>query len=308
MQTELKNIYNLALFARIVQLGGISRCAQELGIERTTVSRRLADLENTLGVRLLKRSPQKISVTEAGRICFSHCEQIVELAQLAQTTATKGNFIVKAEAILLGAPPELIEHSVEPIVGEFESDNPNASVRVLPLFDSRADAVSKVDMAVSWSAPDDPDFVARRLAGLDQAIYAAPSLISRSGALRTPEQLQDHPCIVVDHANTRQGWSFRRDGDQNNIKPSTRVEVANLHEAVLSTLAGLGLALLPKYLGEPFIRDGRLVSVFPDYEFNAQPVYLISPRRGTDKPRATMLRMLLEQRFEDKVGLALVTH
>ena len=307
MQVELKNIYNLALFARIVQLGGISRCAQELGIERTTVSRRLAELESTLGVRLLKRSPQMISVTDAGRVCFSHCEQIVELAQLAQTLATKGQQTVKAEAIQLGAPPELIENIVEPIVSQFEADNPMTKVRVLPLFDSHAEVISSVDFAISWSAPDDPDFVARRLAGLDQAVYAAPSLISRSGALHAPEHIQKCPCILVRQADTRRAWRFKRDGEHVNQKPTTQVAVANVHEAVLSTLAGLGLALLPEYLGEPFIRDGRLVSLFPDYRFHKQPVYLVSPRRGTNKPRATMLRMMLEQRFEEKIALALVT-
>lgn len=307
MQSELKNIYNLALFARIVQLGGISRCAQEMGIERTTVSRRLAELENTLGVRLLKRSPQMISVTDAGRVCFSHCEQIVELAQLAQTVATKGEQTVKAQAIRLGAPPELIENVVEPIVNKFETDNPMTKVQVMPLFDSNPDAISGVDLAISWSAPDDPGFVARRLAGLDQAVYAAPSLISRSGSVNAPEHIQKFPCVLVRSSGTRQAWRFTRDGEHVNHKPSTPVAVANIHEAVLSTLAGLGLALLPEYLGEPFIRDGRLVSLFPDYRFNTQPVYLVSPRRGTDIPRATMLRMMLEQMFEEKIALAVVT-
>ena len=90
MQGELKQVADLALFAKIVQTGGISRCAADLGMERTTISRRLGTLEKTLGVKLLHRSPKHIAVTEAGRRCLEHCELLLESAQIAQSLATIG--------------------------------------------------------------------------------------------------------------------------------------------------------------------------------------------------------------------------
>ena len=88
MQGELQQVANLALFAKIVQTGGISRCAAELGMERTTISRRLGTLERTLGVKLLDRSPKHIAVTDAGRRCLKQCERVLESAQNAQSLAT----------------------------------------------------------------------------------------------------------------------------------------------------------------------------------------------------------------------------
>ena len=70
MYGELKQVADLALFAKIVQTGGISKCAADLGMERTTISRRLGSLERQLGVRLLDRTPKHIAVTDAGRRCL----------------------------------------------------------------------------------------------------------------------------------------------------------------------------------------------------------------------------------------------
>ena len=73
MHGELKQVADLALFAKIVQTGGISRCAADLGMERTTISRRLSTLERSLGVKLLHRTPKRMVVTDAGRRCRRKC-------------------------------------------------------------------------------------------------------------------------------------------------------------------------------------------------------------------------------------------
>lgn len=304
MQADLKQVSNLALFARIVQTGGISRCAEELGVERTTVSRRLANLESALGVRLLRRSPQSISVTEAGRLCFEHCEQILELARTAQTAATQGKQTLRANPIFLGAPPDLIEYFAAPIIAEFEQNNPLASIRLLPLFSLEAETIVGVDLAISWSDPGAARYVARRLTGLGQAVYASPELVARIGLPRAPNDIQRLPCIVIRQTDGRQVWGFSRRGETQGVVPGAQIEVGNVLEAMSSTLAGLGMGLLPRYLCEPHVKDGRLVSVYPDYDLNPRPLYIISPRRGVDKPRATLFRMFLEEELEERLELS----
>jgi DNA-binding transcriptional LysR family regulator len=84
MYGELKQVADLALFAKIVQTGGISKCAADLGMERTTISRRLGSLERQLGVKLLDRTPKYIAVTDAGRRCLEQCEMLLESAQNAE--------------------------------------------------------------------------------------------------------------------------------------------------------------------------------------------------------------------------------
>ena len=98
MQGELRQVADLALFAKIVQTGGISRCAADLGMERTTISRRLGTLERALGVRLLDRSPKRISVTDAGRRCLEQCEQLLESSRNAYSLATIGSISALASS------------------------------------------------------------------------------------------------------------------------------------------------------------------------------------------------------------------
>lgn len=88
MYEELKQVADFALFAKIVQTGGISRCARELGMERTSVSRRLKILERNLGVKLLDRTPRIMVLTEAGRRCLKQCEKLLEASQNAYVLAT----------------------------------------------------------------------------------------------------------------------------------------------------------------------------------------------------------------------------
>ena len=109
MQGELRQVADLALFAKIVETGGISRCAADLGMERTTISRRLGTLERALGVKLLDRTPKYIVVTEAGRRCLEQCEQLLEAAQNAHSLATVGAMISNTAPIVVGAPPDIIE-------------------------------------------------------------------------------------------------------------------------------------------------------------------------------------------------------
>ena len=110
MHGELKQVADLALFAKIVQTGGITRCAADLGLERTTISRRLGSLEQTLGVKLLDRTPKHITVTDAGQRCLEQCEILLESAANAQSLATIGAIVVNNSPIVVGAPPAKAKH------------------------------------------------------------------------------------------------------------------------------------------------------------------------------------------------------
>lgn len=116
MRGELKQVADLALFAKIVQTGGISRCAADLGMERTTISRRLGSLERSLGVRLLDRSPKHIAVTEAGRRCLEQCEQLLESARNAQSLATMGSISVMTPPGNSASNSRQATEAMEPIV------------------------------------------------------------------------------------------------------------------------------------------------------------------------------------------------
>ncbi|MDJ0709488.1 MAG: LysR family transcriptional regulator [Woeseiaceae bacterium] len=299
MQQELNQVANLALFARIVQTGGISRCAADLGIERTTVSRRLSDLERDLGVQLLIRSPKNLNVTEAGKLCFERCEELLRIARDAQTAATSGNAVVGAEPIVVGAPPDIIDCYLGSKLAQFEAENPKITVQSYPMSCWTKDAFMSVDLMIGWDAPSSADALVRKLVGVEQSVYASPEYLSKRGTVESPQEIRNHTCIVDDARKKNRTWKFDRDLDSCGVLLKSWVEVSGMLEARAATLAGLGLCRLPKYLCERHVTEGRLIPLLAEHTPAARSLLLISPTQGITKPRATTLRLFIESVFSE---------
>lgn len=297
MQGELKQVADLALFAKIVQTGGISRCAEDLGMERTTISRRLGSLERALGVKLLDRSPKHIAVTDAGRRCLEQCELLLESARNASSLATIGAKVAAAVPIVVGAPPDVIDRYIAPRLGVFESENPGIRIEPRPVTVWNKDAVESVDIGIAMA----PVAIAAgwtSVAGhVRQSVFASTEYADKRGAIRTPFDLQGHDCIVESTDAGRHSWRFGRNGSTTTVSVVAKHVVSSLLEAREATLAGLGICRLPQYLCEPYLRAGSLVDLTPDIESTAREVVVISPRVRQRKPGTAVLRMFIEGIF-----------
>lgn len=302
MHGELKQVADLALFAKIVQTGGISRCAEDLGMERTTISRRLGSLERTLGVKLLDRTPRHIAVTDAGRRCLEQCEMLLESARNARSLATIGAMIANTTPIVVGAPPDIIDRYIDPHLGAFESGNPGFSVERRPVSVWDEDAVEAVDIGIAL-APVTVMCGWTSIAGnLRQSIFCSTDYASRHSAVRSPADLDGHHCIIEALDRDRHAWRFGENGRTVSVPVEARHVVASLLEAREATLAGLGIARLPQYLCEPYLRSGRLVDLMPDLESAPREVVFISPLQRQRKNGSAALRLFLESVFRHQVN------
>ena len=207
MEGELKQVADLALFAKIVQTGGISRCAADLGLERTTISRRLGSLERTLGVKLLDRTPKNISVTDAGRRCLEQCELLLESARNATSLATIGGIVANTAPIVIGAPPDLIDRYLEPKLREFESDNPGARLERRPVSIWNEETINDVDLGIALAPVAVPGGWTNTLAFVRQSIFASTEYMARNEPVKTPFDLENHDCIVETTESDRHAWS-----------------------------------------------------------------------------------------------------
>lgn len=298
MHGELKQVADLALFAKIVQTGGISRCAADLGMERTTISRRLGSLERTLGVKLLDRTPKHIAVTDAGRRCLEHCELLLESAQNAQSLATIGGIIASVAPIVVGAPPDIIDRYLESRLADFESENPGLRVERKPVTIWNEEAIETVDIGIALAPVTIPGGWMNTLAYLRQSVFASTDYASRHEPVRTPFDLEMHDCIVEAADNERHSWRFGRGDNVTTVKVQAKYIVSGLLEAREAALAGLGIARMPQYLCEPYLRSGRLVDLTPDMESRGRELVVISPRQRQRKTGTAALRMNLESAFK----------
>ncbi|MDJ0749166.1 MAG: LysR family transcriptional regulator [Woeseiaceae bacterium] len=297
MQGELKQVADLALFAKIVQTGGISRCAADLGMERTTVSRRLGSLERNLGVKLLDRTPKHIAVTDAGRRCLEQCELLLESARNATSLATMGAIIADTTPIVVGAPPDIIDRFLDMPLGEFESDNPGLAIEKMPVTLWTDEAVNAVDIGIALAPVTISGGWSNTIGSVRQSVFASADYAERHAPVNTPFDLEMHDCIVESTDRERHSWRFGRGQKVTTVTVKSKYVVSSLLEAREATLAGLGISLIPTYLCEPYLRSGQLVDLTPDVESAGREVLVISPRQQKRKTGTASLRMHLENAF-----------
>ncbi len=301
MQGELRQVADLALFAKIVQTGGISRCAADLGMERTTISRRLGTLERTLGVKLLDRSPKQISVTEAGRRCLEHCELLLESARNAHSLATIGSIIANTTPLVIGAPPDIIDRYLEPRLLSFEAENTGIKIERRPVTVWTEEAIESVDLGIALAPLSIAGGWTNTIAYVRQSIFASTDYAAQHAPVLTPFELEAHDCIIESTDSDRHSWQFERNEKITTVSVNSKHVVSSLLEAREATLAGLGICRLPQYLCEPYLRSGRLVDLMPDTESTGRDVIVISPRQRQRKTGTAALRMFLETAFNKRV-------
>lgn len=302
MQGELRQVADLALFAKIVQTGGISRCAVDLGMERTTISRRLRTLEHSLGVKLLDRTPKHIVVTEAGKRCLQQCELLLESALNAQSLATIGSVIANTAPIVVGAPPDIIDRYLEPILSDFEAENPGARIERQPLTIWTDEAIESVDVGIALAPCEVNTGWTNTIAHVRQSLFASADYASLHDPIESPFDIESHDCIIESAERDQHSWRFERNQKVTTVTVNAKFVVSSLLEAREATLAGLGICRLPVYLCEPLLRSGLLVDMMPDTESSGREVLVISPRRRERKTGTTALRMHLEASFKRAVS------
>ncbi|MDJ0708906.1 MAG: LysR family transcriptional regulator [Woeseiaceae bacterium] len=295
MRGELKQISNLALFAKVVQCGGISRCAANLGLERTTVSRRLADLENDLGVELLTRTPKAVTVTRAGRRCYDQCEGILELARSAELAATNGRPVVNLAPVTVRAPTDVVEHFVAPALASSEIRKTGVDVTCGPTSGRITVLDPQTDFLLSWEKLSAKEYYVSTVGAFQQAVYASPDYLTRHGEPDAPGDLHAHTRIGLSTPPRPSAWSFEANGKKRQVTARPEVEVSNMLEAASSALAGIGLTLLPSYLCERDVRAGRLRAVLRNFHVPPKQMYLVARKAAGSKPHSTALRLFLER-------------
>jgi len=297
MNGELKQVADLALFAKIVQTGGISRCASDLGMERTTISRRLGSLERTLGVKLLDRTPKHIAVTDAGRRCLEQCEILLESAQNAQSLATIGAIIANTAPLVVGAPADVIDRFLERQLVTFETDNPGVRIERRPLSVWDEDAVESVDLGIALAPVTISGAWTNTIGSLPQSVFASVEYAAEHASIKTPGELANLDAIIEAGDREQVSWRFGRGESAESVTVRRKHVVSDLLEAREATLAGLGIARLPQYLCEPYLRAGRLVDLAPEFESTGRDVVVISPQQRQRKNGTAALRTFLESAF-----------
>ncbi|CAM2063972.1 LysR family transcriptional regulator [Sulfidibacter corallicola] len=257
----MNDLNDMLIFAKVAELSGISPAARALRMPKSKVSRRMATLEEALGVRLLERSTRSVHLTEAGQIYYRHCKRIVEeansaresLSQLLETP--RGHLRINA-SVAIG------QHLLGPHLGEFLAKYPEIELEV-HLENRRVDLIAEgYDAVVRLGDLGDSALINTRLGGDRAALFAAPAYLARAGTPRILADLAGHRFLVMGDSPKYNQWVLvDGDGRQETVEVVPFAVLNDLTMIRQLAIDGGGIAMLPSYLSREPVRSGDLVRI-----------------------------------------------
>jgi DNA-binding transcriptional LysR family regulator len=288
------DLNDVAVFARVVETGSFTRAAAQLGLPKSAVSRKLARLEEALGVRLLQRSTRRLSLTEAG--ARYHAEAATALAALSEAAEQVTELQDEpAGRVRITAPPDLAyDYLTEPIAS-FCRRYPKIRVELL-LTARIVDLVAEgVDFALRAGGLRDSSLVARRITTSRQVMFATRGYLARRGVPREPEDLEQHDCVLFRPENGKNKWTLRGPRGERTVTVTGPVAADDVRFVGQLTASGLGIGRVPTLIC-PDHPDRDLVRVLPEWDSAGGALSLVhAPTRHVPQ----RVQLLREHLFEE---------
>lgn len=273
-----QDLARIRAFVQVFEAGGFSSAAREHGRSKALLSKYVTDLEDHLGVRLMNRTTRKLSLTEAGEAYYREVGQILQ--QLDDLDANILDQSAEPRGVLrISVPRNFGETTLTPALFAFLKQNPEVSLD-LRLEDRYVDLVEEgVDLAVRISAMPDSSLIARKIAETCVLVCGAPEVIAKFGTPQRPDDLRRLPCIVDTNLVGQANWRFVEDDKAVSIPVTGPLRVNSPVAAMGAAVAGHGFAVLPSYLADKQIGEGRLVTVLDEFMPEAPSLQAVYPHR-----------------------------
>lgn len=283
-------------FVRVVEHESFTSAAKALGLPKSSVSRRVAELEAQLGVQLLHRTTRKLALTEAGRAYYRQAERA--LAELQAAAETAAGLDTEARGIVrVTAPVDIAVLGLADIIGDFVRGYPDIHVE-LSLSSKIVDIVEEgFDIGVRAGRLHDASLVSRRVGSAALGLYAAPAYLQQRGRPQTVEDLSRHDCVLFRGQHGKVVW--RLDGPGGTVSTVEVGGLVSVDEMLFVRRAvevGLGIGLLPNLaaaacLGAPY----PLERVLPEFGLGGVEITVVTPSGPKRPRRVTLLRDFLVQ-------------
>ncbi len=286
----------LAAFVAITEAGSISAAARRLGLAKSVVSERLAELERILGARLIQRTTRKLALTEGGQTFLPRAQQILYQAQAATAELAERRGTLAGPLRVSGPVGFGILH-LGPALNQFLRAHRDIDL-TLELDDGFVDAAAGgFDAVIRHGPVGDTRLVAKRLATTRRVLVASPAYLAEKGVPSTMAELSGH-CGVL-YANRDADWRFAGPDGWMVLRPRAALRVNNGLLMRDAALAGLGITLLPTFFVHGELASGALVRVEIGMEAEGAELFIAYPRDRSASAKIAALTASLRRSFGD---------
>lgn len=276
----MDRFHAMRAFIRVAELASFTRAAESLGQPKASVSLLVQQLENQLGARLLHRTTRRVSLTQDGQACYERCKDLLadaeEIEAMFQLEASQLRGRLRVDMNQAVARDLVLPH-----LAEFLLAHPQLELE-LSCTDHRVDLIREgFDCVVRVGGQVDPGLIARALGHMEQINCASPAYLQHFGTPRNLQDLAKHRLVhyVPTLGARADGWEYLQAGERRSLDMPGTLTVNSTDAYSQACLAGLGLIQVPRVGVLPYLADGRLVEVLPEYRAAPMPVFLLYPHR-----------------------------
>jgi len=272
----MDKLRGIQTFIAIADRGSLTAAAAALDTSLPTVVRRLAELEDNLGVRLFNRTTRRIHLTDEGHRYLAICRQALGQLEDAEDTL----FDARAEPagkLVITTPVLFGRLHVAPLVRAFMREHPAVTVEML-MLDRSIDLIEEgVDLAVRIGHLADSTLHAVPVGQLRRVVCASPEYLKANGTPRHPSELGAHAGIGFTGRSVLREWQFREDGRLSGVRIAPRMTTNLVEAAVDACCDGLGLGVFLTYQVQAAVRAGKLKPVLRKFETDPLPISILYP-------------------------------
>lgn len=267
-------------FARVVEAGSFTKAADTLQMSKTSVTQLVQQLEARLRVKLLNRTTRRVNVTADGAVYYEHVLRLLADMDDAESSLSSAAAAPRGR-LRVDVPSPLASMILMPALPAFHARYPDIQLD-MGASDRMVDLIGdKVDCVVRGGELTDLSLVARRIGDLQARVCAAPSYLERAGTPAHPRDLEGTHHRIVGYRSARTGkvlpYAMQRDGERIEVAGRHVVAVDDGNAYLAAGLAGLGALWLPDYMSQAHRASGELVPLFPDWRFDAMPLWVAFP-------------------------------
>ena len=287
---------SMQIFVEVARKKSFRGAAENLEIPNSTVSRRIAELEKDVGLRLFERSTRSVTLTDAGKLYFDSCERIIEDARLAREQLTdlrtSPSGLLRLVANVVPANEWII-----PLLPAFSLRFPDITIELDIVSDVPSPLENDVDIAFVMGPITQEHLVARRIIRLEElALYATPAYLQECGEPNTPADLGNHEALR--HLRIPE-WNLvhTASGKVETILPSARFSVANFMGLQKLCLADMGIAVWHNWVVNDFVEKRQLQRVLPEWSLEPWEFYAVTTSRHVPAKARALLVFLIDKRL-----------
>ncbi len=291
------DLNEIQYFKHVAECGSFTLASKQTKIPKSTLSRKVSDLEARLGVSLFRRTTRQVKLTDIGQEYFQLCQKAMADLEAASNLAGRGETHPRGK-LRISAPLDIASTLIAGVTADFCQKYPDIELDFL-LDDRIVDLIEeKIDIAIRAGVLPDSSLKSQKLGNSEFQLYASPAYLKKFGEPKTPKDLENHRCLIFTNLYPHQSWHLTSGSLKQKVNLKKNVSSNQLSMIKMLALHGVGIALIPVFIGHAEEQKKNLVRILKAWGTDREPVYAVYPAQLYLPVRTRLFLEFIKNTFE----------